>query len=296
MPDPFPRPRNAIHFVLDWDGTLTQHDTLEALVSVAMWAKPNTGVPDRWHRVSETFVADYAEALLTHKPEGTPTVAKERKWLKDVGEVEKTSVNRVNDSGIFENVSASQMQAGAVRACTAGKVELRKGVGDFFEYVRTHSVSNNNERYLDVDCRQPNHISIYANELEGMSRNFSSGMEYNSGLLGTERTNTINTSHDKLTYLQRIRKVSPWTMKPIPIVYVGDSWTDFECLLAADLGICIRDGPMNSAQKKLHDSLQRLGIKCPHLRDYKTVDEWGVVWARDFREIRDWVAGMWTVE
>jgi len=72
-------------------------------------------------------------------------------------------------------------------------------------------------------------------------------------------------------------------------VYVGDSWTDIECLLAADLGICIRDSPMGSSQAKLAEALTRLGISCLRLKDYKDADEWGVVWASDFAEICDWV-------
>ena len=72
------------------------------------------------------------------------------------------------------------------------------------------------------------------------------------------------------------------------IVYIGDSWTDFECLLAADLGICTHDDPPTSTQRKLMDSFQRVGVHCPHMQDLKEADDWGVVWAEDFTEILQW--------
>ena len=74
-----------------------------------------------------------------------------------------------------------------------------------------------------------------------------------------------------------------------PKVYIGDSWTDIESLLAADLGICIRDDPMGSSQRKLAEALERLSIPCPRLRDWEQNDEPSVVWVSDFGEIMDWI-------
>lgn len=81
---------------------------------------------------------------------------------------------------------------------------------------------------------------------------------------------------------------------PVPKIYIGDSWTDLECLLAADLGICIRDDPMTSAQRKLAESFQRLGIQCHRLLDLldqpePITDRWKVVWVQDFWEITRWL-------
>lgn len=51
------------------------------------------------------------------------------------------------------------------------------------------------------------------------------------------------------------------------VVYVGDSTTDLECLLAADVGICVRDEPMGSSQRELAETLERVGVKCVRLRE-----------------------------
>lgn len=85
-----------------------------------------------------------------------------------------------------------------------------------------------------------------------------------------------------------------------PIVYVGDSWTDIEALLAADLGICVRDEPLGESQRQLTDALERVGVRCLRLRE---LGEWRVgegrgeegggrvVWVRDWEEIREFSEG-----
>jgi hypothetical protein len=124
--------------------------------------------------------------------------------------------------------------------------------------------------------------SIFSNELDKID----SG-EPSTGVVIPVITNDgglIMSSGDKLERMKRMRESKDQK------VYVGDSWTDIECLLAADLGICIRDEPMGTSQKKLAEALTRLGVSCPRLEDYRDADEWNVVWARDFAEIQDWIA------
>ena len=94
---------------------------------------------------------------------------------------------------------------------------------------------------------------------------------------------TIVSSSDKLRRLEDIRQ----NAKGNPIVYVGDSWTDIECLLAADLGICIRDEPMGSSQRQLAEALERLGVECPRLKERVVGDDGMLFWARDYTEIQE---------
>lgn len=84
-------------------------------------------------------------------------------------------------------------------------------------------------------------------------------------------------------------------------VYVGDSVTDLECLLLVDVGICVRDEPLQSGQGALREVLERVGVRCRWIGEMEHEHtgwgnqrvesgngerEKGLWWARDFEEIR----------
>lgn len=50
------------------------------------------------------------------------------------------------------------------------------------------------------------------------------------------------------------------------VVYIGDSATDLECLVAADVGVCIRDAPMGGSQRELAETCERVGVEVQDLR------------------------------
>jgi len=104
----------------------------------------------------------------------------------------------------------------------------------------------------------------------------------------------IRTSADKLSHMpQRCQETlfsgtyrEPMDGEPF-VIYVGDSATDLECLLAADLGICVRDEPMGSTQKELAETLRRLDIPSRHVAEPSTRDpRHRLCWASNFEEIR----------
>ena len=104
----------------------------------------------------------------------------------------------------------------------------------------------------------------------------------------------IYVSSDKLRILDELREAYEdvnggehlaWT------VYVGDSLTDLECLLAAHVGIIMRDEEtMGSEQRALEDSLARLDIATYWIGDFgqiQTAEGLVLWWARDFDEVVD---------
>lgn len=338
----YPPPSNPIHWVLDWDGTLTQHDTLNALVNVAAAHKPHDDIPSKWKSVVQAYLDDYDGTLKQLVPDGKlpSDMPGERKLLKQLAAVEQRSVDRVSASGIFKGLTAEVMRKGAAEAVASGKVQPRSGLRDFLQslqdrmqqqsetqdVVQVLSV-NWSQRFIagclaalcpEVDARTPSKssseqqsskttagsgeghvgpapsakqplsrviVDIYANELEGLSGNSPS-----TGIIAAKGEHKIISSSDKLAYLLGNRRIDPQTGEHIPIVYVGDSWTDLECLLAADLGICIRDAPMTSSQRQVKETLNRLGGECPHLLDHGEVDDrCNVAWAKDFSEIQRWL-------
>lgn len=334
----------AIHWILDFDGTLTKKDTLNALVNVAVAANPGRPTLAAWQNVTKAYLSDYSTALEQHAPDGNlpTTVIDERKLLWDLEVVEQRSIDRVSAAEIFKDVTGTDLYVGAARAVERRDVQLRSGSSDFLHYLYMRMsrqdvdvdmvnilsvnwsqrfiagclqavrldpyiqlpqwkdlVQQGDVQYGPTRSRQllqqlpkntrgleqnaPFRMDVYANELEGVEEGSQS-----TGKVCAKGSHAIMSSRDKMTYLQCLRKTSPYTMRPVPVVYVGDSWTDFECLLAAELGICIRDDPMTSSQRTLADSLKRLDIRCPNILEWENVDEWSIIWARDFIEIREW--------
>ncbi|KAI1376217.1 hypothetical protein F4677DRAFT_419239 [Hypoxylon crocopeplum] len=74
--------------------------------------------------------------------------------------------------------------------------------------------------------------------------------------LGNEETCGIHTSADKLASFQNICGTDNSLT-----IYVGDTSTDFDFLVTADVGICVRDEPIGSGQAELKETLERVGIE-----------------------------------
>jgi hypothetical protein len=287
---------SPIHWILDWDGTVTRKDTLDTLVSISAAIKPDFPTQDHWNNVSKAYMDDYTATLAQIAPEDKlpTTVSGEKRLLAQMKPVEQRSLSRVSSSGIFAGLTREVIEAGARQAIDSRATELRNGFPELFKHIHDDRendgfvlLSVNWSRHFIQSCLGASGIhgvptySVFSNELDKVD----SG-EQSTGVIVPATNNggsLIMSSGDKLEQMERMQEFRGQK------VYVGDSWTDIECLLAANLGICIRDDPMGSSQKKLAEALTRLGVSCPRLKDYREADEWGVVWARDFAEIQDWV-------
>jgi phosphoglycolate phosphatase-like HAD superfamily hydrolase len=290
---PYPL-RGPVHWVLDWDGTITKKDTLDALVNIAATSKLNFPTHERWKHVVDAYISDYTstvEKLVSN--DNLPTAQQgEAKLLKELKVVEQRSLDRVFDSNIFTGLTKDDLTAGAQRAMRSGEVFIRPGCVDLLRRLATqathnadklHILSVNWSRHFIWSCLNAAGVEldpavILANELDGVEEG-----RISSGQIGRDGSLKIVSSDDKLRHFEQLKKEDA-----MPMVYVGDSWTDIECLLAADLGICIRDEPMGSGQKKLADAFKRLDIACPWLNDWEEGGELGLTCASDFVEIGKW--------
>jgi hypothetical protein len=293
-----------IHWILDWDGTITKRDTLDALVNIAAKCKPDSPVLTQWERVTEAYITDYERTLKIHMPDGElpSTRSDEKALLKVLKEVEQRSIDRVSESGIFSGLTTEDIDHGAARAIGSEEVGLRKGCGNFLQFVqsrvqyqdgnadRISILSVNWSRQFISACLRAAHgdfaqilpARIFANELEGITQGAQT-----TGRICADKEKCIISSPDKLASLEVLRETTRCQGKPMTTVYVGDSWTDLECLLAADMGICIRDDPITSTQNKLADSLSRIGITCTRLRFVEKRNCVG--WVEDFDELKSWL-------
>jgi 2-hydroxy-3-keto-5-methylthiopentenyl-1-phosphate phosphatase len=297
-------PSQPIHWILDWDGTITRRDTLDALVSIAAKSKPDSPVLDEWKRVSEAYMSDYMAALDKLAPGGDmpKTIQEEKKLLRSMKQVEQRSLDRVSESGIFRGLTRQLLDEGAKNAIGSKQVEIRNGFAQFLRHTENrgsdsvHLLSVNWSRHFMSSCLRAADTpvemrNIFANELNGIGMDLVSNGKISPD---DEEGMKIISSDDKLEYMEWLCKTRSKSSSPTPTVYVGDSWTDIECLLGANLGICIRDDPIGSSQKRLAERLQSLDVRCPRLRDWREADSWQVVWASDFAEILAWVEGKWT--
>lgn len=282
-----------IHWILDWDGTITKKDTLDALVSISAAEKPDFPTVDHWKSVSQAYMDDYTATMKKLVPTGAlpTTIVEEKQLLAKLKEVEQRSLDRVHSSAIFTNLTRRGIELGASRVVESGQVQLRTGFPSFFKHIQSREgdafaiLSVNWSCHFIHSSLATSNISvasnaILSNELDGISAGVPSSGRIVAAASG--EPDPIVSSGDKLQIFEQIKEANE------PKVYIGDSWTDIECLLGADLGICIRDGPMGSSQKTLADALTRLGVPCPKLREWGQHKGSGVFWVRDFTEVLEW--------
>ncbi|EOA80761.1 uncharacterized protein SETTUDRAFT_157767 [Exserohilum turcica Et28A] len=274
-----------MHWILDWDGTITRRDTLDALVAISAAHKPAFPTMHHWQRVSQAYMDDYS-AL-------PPIIDAEKRLVRQQRDVEQRSLDRVHASAIFSGLTKQAIEEGAKHAIQASDVQLRHGFSSFHrQYIQARPsaafaiLSVNWSRHFIRSCLAASGIAVpehavLSNELHGIAAGNPSSGRIVSAVTGDEVT--IVSSGDKLQKFKHMQQSNR------PSVYVGDSPTDIECLLAADLGICIRDDPMGSSQRKLAEALETLQVACPKLKDCTQLGERSVVWATDFAEILEWL-------
>jgi hypothetical protein len=96
-----------------------------------------------------------------------------------------------------------------------------------------------------------------------------------------------STRDQNRTFLQSIgncsERISPENPLVPLVLYVGDSITDIECLLEADIGIVMSF----KGNGNLMETLGRYNINIPHISLWEPQPEKSIWFARDFQDIND---------
>jgi thiamine phosphate phosphatase / amino-HMP aminohydrolase len=268
--------------LIDWDSTLTIKDTMSTFAFIGYgFQTPSHSKAKPWSEIVDAYLSEYHAHEASYKTPKTErkTVQSELSWLSSLYKVERSSFCRFESIGLFNNMSKAELQIRAVRAVREGQVELRPGWLDLFQAsseaspIQTSIISVHWSAAFIRGCllqgaeleeqgkasqMHLQHVPVHANE---MCTSVSSRA-------CTDEAG-IHTSDGKLAVLRKIVSVSDAES----VVYVGDSTSDLHCLLAADLGICIRNEESpSSSQTELMETLQRIGIEVEPLRNLKFRD------------------------
>jgi len=142
-PTSTPLKSRPIHFILDFDGTITHEDTTTVLAAVACKRLTRTQEEKRDHcKLWETCCQEYFSEVENHtnikeRKKKRMTINEEIWYQRSMRVVEEASVSRVGQSGIFKGVAASAWRESGwwesqrkVVQITTGFQKLVEGVQD----------------------------------------------------------------------------------------------------------------------------------------------------------------------
>ncbi|KAK2766862.1 AP-3 complex subunit beta [Arachnomyces sp. PD_36] len=255
-----------IRIVLDWDGTITKRDTLHIVAEIGYKRNRHLNLMP-WNQIVKAYISDYTQYEDHYRPARSDrqTIAQESAWLASLNDVEERSVKRAQDAGIFTDVTKLDICREADHAIRSNEIQLRDG---WKEILSMSGPSGNNEIAIPplVSIISVNWSSVFIRACllaalgnDPPVKGIADSIPIFSNHLHSEAPG-IRTSADKLDAFKSLRDGGHG-----PIIYVGDSATDFDCLVAADVGICVRDEPMGSGQTELKESLERVGIDLARL-------------------------------
>jgi HAD superfamily phosphoserine phosphatase-like hydrolase len=267
--------------VFDFDGTITEKDTIGVLADAAIQhhkAAHGLDLQAKWDQAVKDYMTDYEAFTSKYQPSDDRrlTLDEELKYLSALKEVEAASLARVGRSGIFAGMDSQTLHALGAEAVSAGKISLRRGFPEIMEVAkqrghRTGIVSVNWSRSFIRGVLSPYDIDIIANEVT------SDGQIAGPGFLGSPLT----TEPEKLQGLKHLvaKEEEGGGQK---IVYFGDSTTDLSCLLVQGGVVMARDGSTS-----LMKTLARIGVSVPHVSKSKQGQQRKekLHWAADFGEV-----------
>ncbi|KAI9809827.1 MAG: hypothetical protein M1825_000260 [Sarcosagium campestre] len=117
-----------IDLFLDFDGTLTHHDTLSTLAAAGLLSS-SPPPPVSFADLSEAYIQDLTAHTTAYEPraEQRKTVSQELASLNALLPVERRSIGRIESARIFQGVTAEVVRDLARQSVQNGIVTLRRG-------------------------------------------------------------------------------------------------------------------------------------------------------------------------
>ncbi|KAF2419027.1 hypothetical protein EJ08DRAFT_654076 [Tothia fuscella] len=311
-----------IKLILDWDGTITVKDTLSVVAQIGFRRNfPKQEFGTHWKRFVDAYLRDLETHTHLYQPREVirTTIAQESAYLASLRPIEDLSIQRVEDFGTFENLETKDFDNGVTEAIVAGVLDFRRGWDEIMcsgHDIEFGIISVNWSDYFVkyavkrwVELNLPYGIAHTVFDMERIKFAMNDVARPFSGIPPSGMK--VRTSKDKLDYAKSFVQLVEHGAMPMadatipmdttdetskaPLIYVGDSTTDFDCLLYADVGICIRDSPMEPIQTQLADTFKRLNIQVLPLSFLPLPLQSGqgekiVWWVEDLREVSDLIS------
>jgi len=246
-----------IALLLDWDSTLTKSDTLAAIASIPKGSRPsrdNTALR-WWQAIIDAYICDFGvhRAEYRPQPEKRLTVQDEIVWLQSLADVERRSFERAKSTERFAQVDGERFGQQVNRLLGTGQVLIREDWHELFtdDNVKVAIVSVNWSRAFIRECLKRQAMGLMGDTKDSILRRVEeieiAANEIFGGLALIEEVG-VYTSKDKADASKRL---AAELSDPKIVVYIGDSVTDLDSLLAADIGICLRDVELKESESLL---------------------------------------------
>lgn len=274
---------------LDFDGTITVKDTVGELANFALRVRADEGVDlkKEWDGVVSAYVDDHSAHVDGYEPGPHARCLPEHEieFLRQMKTVETRSLGRINECRLFRGISPAAFREAGRDLVRKGTVRLRPGFRRFVEQRRREGWKilvlsvNWSSAFIEGACGELEGVKVIANDVRedgSIAGPPVLNPPESAGSNGEPRN--LTNSCDKLDAMKAVLAAEGLTGKPS--VYFGDSTTDLECLLAADLGFVIADKKDSS----LLETLRRIGKEVPHVRDHTTSK---LMWTENYEDIPD---------
>lgn len=253
-----------MHLLLDWDETLTTHDTL------AQIAPPDGTHPGpSFAHYSEAYMSDYDSHVKSYKPDvkSIASVGEQFAFLASLRDVELQSNRRIEEGGLFVGWEPSAAEQRARE-----QVELRPGVKDSLQafirndHVHTSVISVSWSSAFIRAGLNTTKDGFRLNQLRSNTIELDEGTNRGTGKMSKSGQRGVRTGLDKVREMYEILREDGGGGDVV--VYAGDSNTDLPCLLAASLGVIVGDNT------SLSNTLKRLGLADRVFDGYDAFASW----------------------
>ncbi|KAI1107001.1 HAD-like domain-containing protein [Jackrogersella minutella] len=274
---------------LDFDGTITAKDTVGELANFALRVRADEGqdLKREWSHVVKSYVDDHSAHVEGYEPRPHARNLPEHEvaFLRQLKTVETRSLGRINGCRLFRGISPAAFREAGAELVRNGTVRLRPGFGRFVQDRRREGWRvwvlsvNWSSAFIAGACGGLDGVQVIANDVRE-DGSIAGPAVLNPAGAGAAPRNLTN-SRDKLDAMHAVLAAEGLAAKPS--VYFGDSTTDLECLLAADLGFVIADAEGSS----LLETLRRIGKEVPNVRDQAKGAPGKLAWSSNYEDLPD---------
>ena len=299
---------------LDFDSTITTASTLPHLLDlptrIHFQKHSSSIISTSLHsataeELSSAYTSDLHNHIASYSPRSRDraTLAQELAYANSLRSIERASFQRGKQSFSDAGVMKKHIGEAALEAVERRHVRFREGWAILTRVIQQKRIwtgiisvswselwiSRCVERVREMDGmgieeKGRLEIEVRANEImdkEERGIYVSSDKVHIMAEMVQQRRELLRRQHDT-DFDQGLKSI-----------YLGDSFTDLECLLAADVGIVVRDQEtIGSEQREMGEALERIGLEVGWIGHWngdvdvgKRIGRKRLWWAKDFNEI-----------